>query len=77
MDIVCQPTGHYDGLNKDDCKSECLKDEQCNAFNFAKAADMPGKISDCRLKSCPLPIAPPSDDDHKGYHKGYFQKGYQ
>ena len=71
-DKVCPPVGHKYGLNKDDCKSRCLKNPRCTAFNFAKAVTE--SESDCRLKSCPLPIALPTDVNNLGYI-GYFQKG--
>ena len=75
-DNVCQKLGPKEGfsINKEACKAKCLKDPQCNAFNFAITVDSSSEKSDCRMKACPFPIVAPTDSSSPAY-KGYYQTG--
>ena len=68
---ICKSIGHFPRLNLAECKAQCLKNQQCTAFNFAHS---PLALDDCSLKNCPLPIEAPTERDYPAY-SGYYQKG--
>ena len=69
----CRHLETLKGVNKDRCKSECLKNHQCTAFNFETSASSSTGKNDCNLKDCPLPVQPPTDGSASA--RGYYQTG--